>query len=90
MSGRNLCNCPNCQTDDCPAGKVLEDLESVIHNMIISHGQFISDLTFAAFGHRDALTYEQILAGITSMRKGIETTLANQIKLTRKVIGGES
>ena len=38
--------------------------------MMASHGMFLSDLTYAAFGHRDALTNEQIIESLKQLREG--------------------
>lgn len=36
------------------------------------HGQFCADVIYAAFGHRDALTHEQIIAGLRALRASAE------------------
>lgn len=49
-------------------GVEIRRLQSIITSSLASNGQFRSDVCYAAFGHRDALTDEQIIDSLKAMR----------------------
>ena len=50
------------------------------------HGQFISDICYAAFGHRDALTDEQIVASLREMRRELTAALARENRMRQVLV----
>ena len=47
----------------------LRALQREYADMLARNGQFVADLTFAAFRHTDALTYEQIVESLRELRR---------------------
>jgi len=63
------------------AAATVEHVRSMAH-----HGQFISDICYAAFGHRDALTDEQIVASLREMRRELTAALARENRMRQVLV----
>lgn len=52
----------------------LRQTQRECRRMMEWHGNFLADLTWAAFGHRDALTHEQIIESLRELRRTANMT----------------
>lgn len=81
-----IMECPKHDTVPC---QECEKLRAEISRMLISHGSLLSDITFAAAGHRDALFDEQIVATIKDLREECEKLRAENDKLMDQLRNAE-